>query len=50
MTLSVPKTLTMPEILSLFVRVVVFLELYFGLFSTPDQTTGRFTTVYPHQG
>ena len=52
MTLSVPKTLTMPEILSLFARVVVFLELYFGHFSTPDQTTGRFTiftTVYPHQ-
>ena len=39
MTLSVPKTLTMAEMLSLFARVVVFLELYFGHFSTPDQTS-----------
>ena len=50
MTLSMPKALTMPEMLSLFARVVVFVELCFGHFSTPDQTTDRFTTVYPYQG
>ena len=50
MTLSVPKTLTMPEILSLFVRVVVFVQLYFDHFSIPDQTNDRFKTVYPNQG